>query len=167
MAPLLRQRPPTTGLITWANDQAFLEATVYAANSYFYGDNNYIPYSEKSYERFIEEHPESVFAEYAFYNLIDAVYHYGGTKTIPQNIHQQKLKEFLTEKEFRLSNLKVKKAKRFHHVVGRAENIDKSKVIEQEPETLKNEDPVLSESLIRESIDKHKVKGLKNKSRRK
>lgn len=147
--------------------QAFLESTVYAANSYYPGDNNYLPGSERSYESFLEKYPGSLFAEYASFILIDQVYHYGGTATIPQDIRQRRVKQYIADKDFKLSNLKIKKVYKLSHVVGWAEGIDKRKAIENQLMKLKDEDPLISDQLIGVSEEKHKMKGLKNRAREK
>jgi hypothetical protein len=144
--------------------QAFLASTVYAANSYYPGDNNYLPSSERSYKTFLEKYSESLFAEYASYILIDKVYHYGGTTTIPQDVRQRTVKKYITEKDFTRSNLRVKKVIKLPHVVGWAKGIDKRAAIEAHLLKLKEEDPLISVQLIRESEQAYQMEGLRNRA---
>lgn len=147
--------------------QAFLVSTVYAANSYYPGDNNYLPDSEKSYESFLEKYPESLFAEYASYILIDKVYHYGGTATIPQEIRQHTLKKYITDTDFTLANLILKKVYKLPYVVAWANGIDKREAIEAQLLKLKEEDPVISDQLIDASRKEFQLEDLKNRAREK
>lgn len=143
---------------------AFLTSTVYAANSYYPGDNNYRPHAEKSYESFLMKYPESLFAEYAFFILIDKVYHYGGTVTIPQDVRQQTVRQYIANKDFTLANLKVKKAYTLAYVLHWAEGIDKRQALEQELLKLQEEDPVISDQLIKSGKERLQLGGFMNRA---
>lgn len=138
------QKLPSSEIEAYEN---FLESTVYAANSYYAGDNNYMPSADRSYETFMDNYPESLFSEYAFFNLINKVYHYGGTNTISNEDRRQKKEEFISNKDFKLKNLIAKKAYIFPQVLNGVKNIDKHKALEKQLMKLEEEDPILSDQI--------------------
>ena len=143
--------------------QSYLDATVYAANSWAYGDRNYQPDSPDSYETFIENYPESIFTEYAYFNLAENVYYYH-VPTIFKDNRISFYDKFVL-KEFSKSNLVGKKAHVINTYLEFTKGVSKKDALDKMLINLKDFAPGLSDKVIERSKEVQNIRGLQNRAK--
>lgn len=143
--------------------EEYLKATVYATNSWAFGGRNYQSSSSPSYETFIANYPESIFVEYAYFNLAENVYYYGLPTTSKED--RVAFYESFVMKEFNKSNLVGKKAHRINSYLEFTKGVDKKKALDKMLIELQNFAPGLSDDVIEKSKKRQNIQGLQNRAR--
>ncbi len=83
----------------------YVNTTVYASNAHFWANKNYSASNPDSYENFIKSHPNSLFAQYAFVDMVREIYNYPGPS---QAAKTAKYKEYFQYyPKLKKSNLKM------------------------------------------------------------
>lgn len=141
----------------------YVAATVYTNNNHFTGTKEYKSSNANSYESFLSKYPKSIFAEYALSNLVNGVYNYYLPGTDPA-LKKKYLKQYYLTDFVKLSNLQFNKVKalsdgkRHFEIMG----VNPKEAIEKQLVYLKDVEPIISEKIIIDSKEVHKVVGLKN-----
>lgn len=143
----------------------YVQATVYACNAHFWAGKNYSSSHKDSYENLIKSHPNSLFAQYAFLDMVREIYSYAGPN---ESAKAAKFKEYISfYPNIKKSNLKMDYLRFLPEYVLKIPGVDTKKHLDKVLYSLKDDHPAYSRGLIRNAELRHKIKGLKNYSGKK
>ena len=137
----------------------FIVSTEYAAEnkgSYSIGHKN-------SYENFLERFPNSVFAQYAYNNLVNKIYRFGD---VPVSETQKKkiYSQYLNNNVIARPHLKARQASAAVKILKKHKDFNRKEVLELQLSGLENEDPAISNMLIELAEKDLNIKGLQSKA---
>jgi hypothetical protein len=145
--------------------QRYIAATEYACRSHYKGDRNYKKSNENSYEQFINDFPKSIYATHAFVNMVTESYGYANAGPT-ESERMTKFNEYLSYSgKLRTFNEKMNYVSYLPDIASLASNGDARKTFESLDlvlQKLKNENPEISQKLIRTASQRKGISGLKS-----
>ncbi len=138
----------------------YVQASAYASNAHFWANNNYVASHKDSYENFLKRYPNSLFAQYAFVDMVKEIYTFAGPS---QTSKANKYKEYIEfHSKIKKSNLKMDYLRGLPYYVSLLPSTNAKDHLDKVLYKLKDEHPAYSKGLIRNAELRNKIKGLKN-----
>jgi hypothetical protein len=145
--------------------QRYIRSTEYACKAHFDGDRNYSAKHPDSYDNFIKDYPNSIYANHAFMNMITQSYSYAeGGPSLAERI--TKFEEYLVYyPKLRNDNLRVLYSAYLPEFIKLIPGKDIKKGLDSFLLKVKDENPEISDMLVRSAMFNHQITGLTNYAR--
>lgn len=145
--------------------QRYVSATEYACSSHFYGDRNYSASHPDSYDNFIKDFPKSIYATHAFMNMMTQSYYYAqGGPSLNERV--AKFKEYLNYYPELVKNTKkMDYISYLPKMITLIPGKDLKKELDSFLLKIKDDNPEISDKLIRTAMFRHNITGLTNYAR--
>jgi hypothetical protein len=142
--------------------QRYVQAMEYAGMTHFYADRNYSETHSYSFENFVKDFPNSVYANHAFLTMVREIYMYAQTGPT-ETQRNARLKEYVNYYDrLRNDNIKMEYVLNLPDVVTSIPGRDAKKELNGFLNKIKNENPDLSKRLIQSARVKNNISGLTN-----
>jgi hypothetical protein len=143
----------------------YIQATEHAAKAHFDGDRNYSASHPDSYDNFIKDYSNSIYANHAYLNMVTESYYYAeGGVTMTDRI--EKFKEFAGYYfKLRNDNMKILYVAYLPMFLKLIPGKDVRKELDLFLLKIKDENPEISDMLVSSASFYYKIKGLTNYAR--
>jgi hypothetical protein len=145
--------------------QHYIRSTEYACKAHFYDERNYSAGHPDSYDNFLKKYPSSIYSNYAFLNMVTESYGYAqGGASLDERI--KKFEEYLNYyPKLRNDNLRFLYVGYLPEFIKLIPGKDLMMELDNFLLKIKDDNPEISDHLIRSAMFFHKITGLTNYAR--